>query len=431
MKIILYDNGCPKIWFYGCPQLSRKVPIPIQENMMISFISQSSGEKVNLKRGESLGFGTYGEVYALENKDAITDLVCKVIKVDIESDAQDMAALEAAFDDYNLNLMGGITVKSQDGLNPIHFNRDYRFKIVLNEIYRLHELGLLVGYGRENDTFYIIMDRIHGTRLDLFEKTEPGLDLETVYYEGFKKIKDLHRLGYAHLDCQVQNFMVLNENPKKVVLLDFGFVERVGYLNSIIDCNIFLQSVLRDKPIWLVKFYFNELGEYLRAHKSKVIFESLGLIALSYSAVYGIPCLSVTSQATQSFIGSIMMKKLASEFSPGVKSSIIPHTLLNIFFTYLGLQTNWKEGPVALMNLEENRFDLIAWLNAAYLYYPITQAIETASIFADIYIIPEVIQKKRTDLLFQYVYPTTSRLASKAKEVLFGNETKVEKLKLI
>ena len=80
----------------------------------------------------------------------------------------------------------------------------------------------------ENEKMYILLDYVNG--VELFEVIRASLenDLITKYNAieyillMAKCIKTLHDSGFVHLDIKLENFLLVNETPLQLKLIDFG-----------------------------------------------------------------------------------------------------------------------------------------------------------------------------------------------------------------
>lgn len=362
---------------------------------MISFISQSSGEKVMLEKGEFLGEGSFFQVYGLKNNGLNTNLVCKEISLHHP--------------------------KNTGFFSKPKYKRSYRLWTATSELKRLYEFGLLIGYEHKDDVFYIIVNKIEGVSLFLAYN---DVNKNEIFYHAFKTLKEFHRLGYSHLDPHPDNFIVSQKEPLKVSLIDFSRTQRASFLGNLLDYKIFLPYLPRDCSA--INFYIREILEHSQKNKVEVAKDFFISAFFVGSAIHGVPPLSIEPYMIRRFLLSVFLNKAANSFGFIRVMGAAPLTIYSLMIRYQGAIFNWENGPALLMN-EQGISNPFAWLNTVYLYTPISRMCETTSEFLDDYILPECVVKKKTDLFFKYIYPTSARLLSKAKETIWGKEP--EKMK--
>lgn len=359
---------------------------------MISFISQSNGEKVMFEKGKFLAEGTYFNVYALNKNGMETDLVCKELVLQHPKNTSFFSRLNVVY------------------------SRSYRLWVATSELKWLHTFGLLIGYENVNDTFYIIVPKIEGISLsDAYEKANK----HEIFYHAFKTLKEFHRLGYSHLDPHPGNFIVSEGEPPKILLIDFSRTQEASFLGNFLDYKIFLPYLPSNCSA--INFYIREIIEHSKKHKVEVAKDFFISAFFVTSAIYGVQSLSIEPYMIRRFLWSIFLNKAANSLEFTRIMGVFPIALFSLQIRYQGALFNWENGPALLMD-GEGIFNPVTWLNTAYLYTPISRICKTTSEFLDDYILPECVVKKKTDLFFKYVYPTSTRLLSKAKEVIWGSE---------
>ena len=367
---------------------------------MISFVSQSTGETINLEKGEMVGEGTFSEVYSLKNQGSETNLVCKEIKL--------------------------LHPKDTGFFGEHQYRPSYRLYVATNELKQLHNLGLLVGYQQKDDVFYIIMKKIDGTVLGALNNHNNSADTDEIFYRAFKKLKKLHRLGYAHLDAHVGNFMISTGERGKVSLFDFSRTQSASWIGSFADYMIFIPYI--PNPSLFFNYYMREILGHAKKHKIQVTTEIFIYTFMAASSVYGVPPLAIEPHMIQRILLSHVFQKIADSLKFARFMGTGPLHIASLALSSLVAYSDWNHGPSKLMNEEKWLYNPIAYLNSAQLITRISKLCETTSEVLDDYILPAFVVKKKTDLLFKYVYPTSARWVTKAQEMTSG-QTNQNKLK--
>lgn len=252
---------------------------------MLSLSLSSSKTKESFFENQELGRGELGRVYSLLDKDKNpTNLVCKEV-----------------------NIRQGTGWALKDFLSPSE-----RLQFTLNELRNLKKLGLLLGYKRKDDTFYIIMKKIDG--VSAYKSNHP----EKVQHM-FNALRSLHRKGVAHLDSHSGNFMVNEtpltaDSPLEVHPIDFNLAEEATYINTALDNLIFFKmsgTSLKSA----ISFYIAEMTKYALENKVATCQQVLILAALCLSSIYGIPALAITHLMVKEFISAMLMRQFAKEIS--------------------------------------------------------------------------------------------------------------------
>ncbi len=157
------------------------------------------------------------------------------------------------------------------------FNCDYALKIINNvsekEFKDELQISKIAGDNRIgpkiykgilcNKTGMIFMEKLEGIEfLKYIQKALPNNlnEVKKVTENIFKKIKDLHKLGYVHLDTHGGNIWV--NKDKSVYLLDYGFAEESTYkLDRFDDYRLFKNDVISIDVVHLMKKYKNKPKE--------------------------------------------------------------------------------------------------------------------------------------------------------------------------
>lgn len=363
---------------------------------MISFILQSTGETVSLEKGEMIGKGSFSNVFSLKNKKKETNLVCKEIK---------------------LHHPNYICLFS-----PQRYLPSYRLYVATNELKQLQSLGLLIGYQQENDIFYLIIKKIDGTVLGALKHNENTVNDDELFYAAFKKLKKLHRLGYAHLDPHMDNFMVSKKQADKLKLslFDFSRTQNVSWIGCFFDYMIFVKYLPNASSFF--KYYLRERWEHAKKHKIKVTTEFLMYTVMIALSVYGASSLGIEPHMAQQIIHAYVIQEIAASAKFARFIGVAPLHVISLCFSSLAAYSHWIHGPSLLMN-EHNGFNPITYFNCARLLSQISKIAETTSEILDDYILPSFVVQKKTDLLFKYVYPTSARWCAKVQNMIFRQNT--------
>ncbi len=166
--------------------------------------------------------------------------------------------------------------------NGSEFDCDYALKIINNasekEFKNELQISKIAGDNRIgpkiykgilcNNTVMIFMDKLEGIEFSKYiDETLPVNlnEVKKVTEKIFKKIKDLHKLGYAHLDTHGGNIWV--NKDKSVYLLDYGNSEPSTHKKiKNYDYKIFENVVIKNYLTKFIQMYKNkpkELSNFL------------------------------------------------------------------------------------------------------------------------------------------------------------------------
>ena len=344
---------------------------------MITFTRQDNGEKANYQKGKIIGEGKYARVYELQDRDSQTDWVCKEIK----------------------------------GAS----------KIAIKEVHRLHELGLLVGYGRHDNIFHIIMKKVNEVTLE--EALKTSLSVEKLYYSAYQELKRFHRLGYVHLDCHPLNFIVTGGEPKEVKLIDYASSQRATYFSNFLDYVYFAETVLGNHWYRIFDFYFKEKFSYFSEHKAEVSIKGLGLVLLGMASYYGVPSLSISQESMKRLISAHFFQSLGHDLQGIFSPFPLSGSFLSGVFSFVSGAISWRDGPQIFLSQKPLSFDPLAWANTICLFQSAEQIVKATSNAVES-VLPDSILQKKTDLLFQYVKPRVSKMIASVNENLFSTQRK-------
>lgn len=102
-------------------------------------------------------------------------------------------------------------------LNPLKINKNSVIKF--NELYyRKGYYYLISNYNNEKDLHYYVI-----------KKNKNLGTISTIILLMSNCIKDCHDNNIVHLDIKLENFIVMNKNPLKLQLIDFGFSQNKEY----------------------------------------------------------------------------------------------------------------------------------------------------------------------------------------------------------
>lgn len=395
----------------------------INNDDTVSFIAQSTGERLVFKKGKDLGRGVFGEVCELQTLGGEkTEFVLKKIRCVIPKEE----IIEAA----------PFVQRSFLRTLPEEHFHEYRYAEVFNELHSLHSLQLLEGYQREGATFYLILKKIEGAPLARLPYSSINLDalIKAVYY--------LHRRGYVHLDLHSDNCL---QNGNNLTLLDFGHAKEASYLDAHIDYVMVFLMMRSKMPIQtpdqdprllrqIARVYFVAVIEYAYQHKLQTLF-NLSITLMCFAGLVGVPLFTLSPYLLQQFMFSVVFDGLARESMAECTNAIlsklgeyvlsrkraeqVAHLVQFFCFASLGgfaLTCSWGPGPAvwgarymqmgwkALLQPE-----LFAILNSLQTYSLIKTMSRRAMFCADSLLLPNVLKAKRSDLLFREVYPRLNR----------------------
>lgn len=228
--------------------------------MDIQYVSQSTGLRTPISRYACfLGKGAFGSAYELYNQNGVsTGFVCKTVEVKPVDD---------------------IKASKRDIL------RD-----TINEIHTLKTMGLLEGYARKDDTFYIIMKKVNGREANISSWDQDSTQ------SSFNALRDCHRQDITHFDGHSGNF-ITDTHTSKTTAIDFGQSNNATFINILLDTWIFLfKNNLRDNSAFntlalSLKLFMVDYLTYVSQNKIEVLINIIWWSGLIYGAIYGIPAL--------------------------------------------------------------------------------------------------------------------------------------------
>lgn len=397
---------------------------------MISFISHTTGERIQLRLGAHLGSGLFGDVCTLtNNRGRQTQFVCKTVNLNAQSPFM------------------------QFGLNP-PVDKKRRLEVTLNEIKVLEQLGLLEGYEREGDQLRVIMKLVEG--VSGAQSGHPNRERL-----NFKALRDFHRKGFAHFDSHANNF-IINADENKSTIIDFNMADESTFLNTALDTLFFhiinhpFEAMSgRFRP--LLELYVEEMVQYAIAHKYETVTKVLIMGAITIAAISGVPALAVTHLMVQEFLKMLFMKQLAKEINSRVITLIpivlyscvsyhlgrfpdpstlkkiettmqIAQSCLSMYLMYSSLAYHWGENGTFInegLNCIKNKdwYSVFAnatpevLVNTAGMYYSITGILSQVNTLVDKYVLPESALKVKADLFYKHAPLLYAKVAlTKAKE---------------
>lgn len=356
--------------------------------------------RVQLQKGRELGSGNYGRVYALLTANSEdTGLVCK--EVDLDTD-----------------------------ISWIHIERESKFDRTLNEIKVLNQLGYLEGYERDGNVFFIIMKKIEGVPGSVLPSPN---NLDKLCFEA---IRELHRKGIVHFDSNFSNYIISSQNSAKAI--DFNFSDDATYINMGVDIYaLSLRFGLSFNFRKIVRFYVDDMVKYALEHKFEIAQNLLIIGAVILGAIYGVPALAITHIMVQEFLYTLLINQMGKEltckgldiltmlflrdkewFRQYVSVQHLENTLsiarscLSLYLMYCNLAYHWdKSGAFFknILNFKSNNglsvfLDVSSetLIHSSLMYYPIIQILARLNKLCDCYVLPEVVLKYKTDLLYKY-----------------------------
>lgn len=383
---------------------------------MILFVSQSTGQKRQLFKGANLGSGAFGSVFKLlDEQGNESSLVCKTVEI------QNMDE---------------------------EFSKRFRLAATLNEIRMLKRLGILEGYCREGDTFYIIMPEVRG----VVEFSSNHLNKKWLSYQA---LRNLHRQNIAHLDAH-QNNIIIGDN--QAIAIDFNLASEGTYLNCAYDALTFFEfrsESCSEMFKQLVGWYVIDALKYAFEHKFETARNVLFMAALTISAIYGIPALYITNVMMWELFWTMAKVQLAKELKSPVLTFCVLEMLgvwvsesnvtkvfsllepivqilqscFSVYFLYSDIAYRAMNNPSLLRNTLNN-FQDTAWRDlftqstveglhqASLIYLPLRQLITEAFNLIEEQLLPKTVLKAEADLLFSY----RPQLYAKAKSFLFSEK---------
>lgn len=143
-------------------------------------------------------------------------------------------------------------------------------------------LEIFANYVGVQKYYYLIMDYYEGS-IDLFEKYKNEIvteeQIKPIIREMALAIKDCHEQNIAHLDIKFENFVIVQENPLKLLLIDFGSSHKIDdKLIGLVGTNIYAApEVYRGKfclesDIWslgVVIYYILTCDNTMERYKSQ------------------------------------------------------------------------------------------------------------------------------------------------------------------
>ena len=98
----------------------------------------------------------------------------------------------------------------------------------------------VVGYGLDEEEYYMASDFIDGVRLDiLISEKGVGMDDETVLFWGLQilsALQHIYNCGYLYRDLKPQN-LIVSDDGKKIILYDFGLCIKIDQIvDDSVDC---------------------------------------------------------------------------------------------------------------------------------------------------------------------------------------------------
>lgn len=247
--------------------------------MAIQYVSQSTGLHTSHHLGPLLGKGMFGFAFELhDDKNKPTGFVCKTVRIQaVESEK----------------------ISERDSLRS-----------TINEIHSLKTMGLLEGYTRKDDTFYIVMKKIEGN--------EPDINNEDLIHSSFNALRNCHRKNITHYDGHSGNF-ITNQKTGKTIAIDFGQSRDASFTNIIFDTWLFLlKNQLQDNSTLntvktTLKLFFVDYITYFRQNKLEAASNIIWWVGLIYGASYGIPVLMIPNHLFYDYLKSKVMFQLFLE----------------------------------------------------------------------------------------------------------------------
>lgn len=242
--------------------------------MDFQYVSQSTGLYTTINRSVFLGKGSFGSAYELyDNNRHSTGFVCKTVQI------QSIPHLY-------------VQLTKKDSLRN-----------TIDEISTLETMGLLEGYARQDDTFFIVMKKVEGI--------EPNIHLlnEDSIYSSFNALRDCHRKNITHYDGHSGNFLI-DPKTQKTQAIDFGQSRDASFVNIIFDTGLFflknnlLNASTDTLSLLLFRLFVSDYVTYVQENKLEAFANLVWWTSLIYGAIYGIPTLMLPNHFFYDYLKS-------------------------------------------------------------------------------------------------------------------------------
>ncbi len=242
--------------------------------MDIQYVSQSTGLYTPIHFGPLLGRGAFGSTYELFNNSRNpTGFACKEVIVGANP---------------------GMEMTYRDSLRK-----------TINEIAALETMGLLEGYTRKGDTFYIVMKKVEGHKQYLSPWNMSDV------HGSFNALRDCHRKNITHFDSHSGNFLT-NSKTKKTTAIDFGLSRDASFVNIFLDSFLFIliNKVVANFgkiPQTGLFLFVQDYLTYARENKLEALTNIAWWGGLVYGAIYGIPALMLPNHFFYDYLKSKLL----------------------------------------------------------------------------------------------------------------------------